>query len=105
MFTFDNSLQKEHIAKIGFTYLFLSIFCVLFSAVYGHFSHEVYSAYIIYAFEFLLVGGAVPFISMVGFRCPILPGKIALNLYNAGIETVTVGSVMAFPPLFVAPQK
>ncbi|MDD3394333.1 MAG: hypothetical protein PHG19_06795 [Anaerotignum sp.] len=48
----------------------------------------------IYAFVFPLVGGALPFLSMAQFRSPILPGRIAFHLYNAGIATVTVGSIM-----------
>ncbi len=94
MFTSDNSPQKRRIAKIGFTYLLISIFCALFGAIYEHFSHEVYSGYMIYAFAFPLVGGALPFLGMAQFKCPILPGWTAFHLYNAGIATVTVGSIM-----------
>ncbi len=94
MFTSDNSPEKRRIAKIGFTYLLISVFCAFFGAVYEHFSHEVYSGYMIYAFAFPLVGGALPFLSMALFKCPTLPDRIAFHLYNAGIASVTVGSIM-----------
>lgn len=90
----DNSVEKKYIVKAGFTYLLVSIFCALFGMVYEHFSHGVYSGYMIYAFVFPLAGGAFPFLTMAQIGFTILPGKIALNLYNAGIATVTVGSIM-----------
>jgi len=66
----------------------------MFGAVYEHFSHEVYSRYMIYAFVCPLAGGALPLMSMSLFRCRHLPGRLALNLYNAGIATLTIGSIM-----------
>lgn len=81
-------------AKTGFIYLLISLFCVLFGAVYEYFSHQVYTAYMIYAFVFPLAGGALPFLSMALFRWRRLPGRPPLSLYNAGIATVTVGSIM-----------
>ncbi len=94
LFSSDNILQKKYIEKIGLVYLLISIFCALFGAIYEHFSHEVYSGYMIYAFAFPLVGGALPLMGMVQLRSPTLPGRVSLNLYNAGIATVTVGSIM-----------
>ena len=94
MFISDTKAQRMHIAKTGFVYLLVSLFCVLFGAVYEHFSHEVYSGYMIYAFVFPLAGGALPFavLSLYGRIRP--PGRLSLNLYNAGIAALTVGSIM-----------
>lgn len=93
MFISDIKLKKEHIDKTAFVYLLVSLFCVLFGAVYEHYSHEVYSGYMIYAFVFPLAGGVLPFalISRYGRR---VPGRLSLNLYNAGIAALTVGSIM-----------
>ena len=73
-------------------YLFVTLFCVLFSAVYEYFSHEVYSYFMLYAFVFPLAGGALPFVSMA-FYGKSLPGRIACNLYHSGIAALTVGSL------------
>lgn len=78
-------------ARTGFLYLFISMFCILFGAVYEYFSHEVYSYYMLYAFVFPLVGGAVPFLGLA-FYNKRLPGKVSCNLYHSGIATLTVGS-------------
>lgn len=79
--------------KVTLVYLIISCFCALFGAVYELFSHEVYSFYMIYAFAFPLVGGALPFAAyaLTGAK---YPDAIARNLYHAGIATLTVGSIV-----------
>lgn len=94
MFISDTKTQVRHITKTGFVYLLVSLFCVLFGVVYEHFSHEVYSGYMIYAFVFPLAGGTLPFAVMAVYEVKYLPGRLPLNLYNAGIAALTVGSVM-----------
>ncbi len=79
-------------AKTGFVYLFISLFCVLFGVVYEYFSHEVYSYYMLYAFVFPLVGGVLPFF-VFSFFTKRLPGRIACNLYHSGIAALTIGSI------------
>ncbi|MCD7748729.1 MAG: hypothetical protein LUH42_01610 [Oscillospiraceae bacterium] len=80
-------------AKTAFVYLLAAVFCMVFGAVYEHFSHDVYSGYMIYAFAFPLLGGAVPFCAMTLLgRCPV-PTRLPQNLYHSGIATLTVGSV------------
>lgn len=79
--------------KTGFVYLYISVFCILFGAIYERFSYEVYSGYMIYAFAFPLVGGALPFLGL-GFYQKGVPGKVPCNLYHAGIATLTVGSFL-----------
>ena len=80
-------------AKTGFVYLLVSLFCVVFGAVYEHFSHEVYSAYMIYAFVFPLFGGALPFLSLLLLGKP-MPNKLVQGLYHCGVMTLTVGSIV-----------
>lgn len=82
---------RSALAKTGFVYLLLSILCALFGAVYEHFSHGAYSPFMLYAFAFLLVGGALPFcgMSLFGRRCAVPAG-----LYHAGLVTLTVGGLV-----------
>lgn len=87
-----DSLSK--INKTVLVYLLISLFCVIFGAVYEMFSHGVYSAYMIYAFVYPLAGGALPFM-----LCGVLRGKgffcgVAGNLYHSGIASLTVGSIV-----------
>lgn len=91
----DSQAQRQRIAKTGDIYFLVSLFCVLFGAVYEYFSHEVYSAYMIYAFAFPLAGGALPFLSLSRFACRKLPDRRSCSLYHCGIATLTLGSIIA----------
>ena len=88
----DTNKRWAQIAKTGFIYLLLALVLALFGAVYEVFSHGVYSYYMLYAFAFPLVGGALPFYGMALSNCR-LPGQASRNLYHSGIAALTVGSV------------
>lgn len=80
------------LVKTGLIYLFISMFCALFGAIYEYFSHEVYSYFMIYAFVFPLAGGVLPFLGLtLGKKS--FPTKLTYNLYNSGIASLTLGSV------------
>lgn len=80
--------------KTAFVYLLISLFCVLFGAVYELYSHEVYSYYMLYAFVFPLAGGTLPFAALSLTHRKKYPNALARNLYHCGIGTLTVGSVI-----------
>lgn len=91
MFTSDTDKKA---LKTALVYLGISLFCVLFGAVYELFSHGVYSYYMIYAFVFPLAGGTLPALTMAAFRCKRCPGPLSRLLYHCGIATFTVGSII-----------
>lgn len=74
-----------------FIYLIATVFMALFGAIYEHFSHEVYSYYMIYAFALPLMLGVLPgfIIGLFDFR---IPTPKAYRLWNYGVATLTVGS-------------
>lgn len=82
--------RMQKMAKTGFVYLFISMFCILFGAVYESFSHGVYSYYMLYAFAVPLVGGVLPFFGMAFSRMTV-PNRVSLNLYHSGIAALTTG--------------
>lgn len=90
----DINKQRKHFSKVGFIYLIFSIICIIFGAVYEHYSHGIYSYYMIYAFIFPLCFGTFPFITLSIYGYISFPKRISLNLYNSGIATLTVGSIM-----------
>lgn len=94
MFTSETKRERTHFLKASFVYLIAAILCALFGALYEHYSHEVYSYYMIYAFAFPLGLGVLPF--LIIYSCEkIKPlSRLAENLYNAGIGTLTVGSII-----------
>lgn len=91
MSTSDNFENRMKTLKIGFVYLAAALVCAALGAIYERFSHEVYSASMVYAFAFPLAGGALPFCAaaLCGLRAP---WRLAQNLYHLGVATLTVGS-------------
>ena len=70
--------------------LFISLFFGIFGAVYEHFSHEVYSYYMIYAFAIPLLLGTLPY-ALIAYKGRVPMIKAAVSCQNAGIITLTTG--------------
>ena len=77
--------------KIVKTYIFTTLFCIVFNTVYSLFGHGVTSPFMSYAYAFSLVLGVGGFILVGQLH---LENRMAFNLYNAGIATLTVGSLL-----------
>ncbi len=90
MYTLDINYFKKQ-TKV---YVIISILLAIFGFVYECFSHEVYSNYMIFAFLFPLILGMLPSILFAFSILKKLPNRPSLNLYNAGIATITVYSVI-----------
>lgn len=78
---------------ITFIYLLVTALCALSGGIYEIFSHGVWSGFMVYAFAFPMMLGAVPFgwLALTGRR---LPHRWALRLHHAGVATLTLGSFM-----------
>ena len=92
MFTSDKPAPEKQYAPVIEAYLLATVCCALFGAVYELFSHEVYSYFMIYAFAFPLLLGAVPFF-LIQNRGKPFPGGTA-DLIHAGVAALTVGSFL-----------
>ncbi len=94
MFSSVTETNSKKLLKTALIYLLISIFCALFGAVYELYSHEVYSFFMIYAFAFPLVCGALPFGVLAFIDSPKYPCSPARSLIHSGIGTLTVGSIV-----------
>ena len=78
--------------KKSLIYLGISIFLFIFGQIYEHFSHGVYSSYMMFAFLIPFIGLFIPsFLNNL-----ILKRKFFDNatfLWKCGIATLTVGSI------------
>ncbi len=81
-------MQKNILAN-----LIAAVFLAFVGAVYEHFSHGVYSYYMIYGFGFPLVMGALSY--MVLLMKGKHPDRVFLNLWNSAIAALSLGSVFA----------
>lgn len=75
------------------TYFLITIFCILFSVIYEHFSHGVYSGFMVFLFSIPFAGGFIPFF-LINITSLPFPGKFASNAYHSGIAALTVGCCM-----------
>ena len=73
-------------------YIFFTIFILVFGQIYEHFSFGVISNYMIYAFLIPLILGLL--INTIIYFTKIVPSKMGSWLYNNGIITLTVGSIL-----------
>ena len=86
MCTLDRKLLRQILLHLG-----AAVWFAFFGAVYEHFSHEVYSYWMIYAFAFPLVLGALPY--TVCMMKSYFPGERVIHRWNAAVLTWAVGSV------------
>lgn len=93
MYTSDR-VKGVDLGRIALMYLAGSVFLAVFGFIYELFSHEVYSASMIYAFLIPLVGGCGAFLALDLFAPEDwVFAKMPRNLYHCGIMTLSVGSV------------
>lgn len=88
------AVTRRDLAHTGFVYFYISLFVLLFGVVYEYFSYGVYSNFMLYAFAFPLVGGALVFLRMAYSRKVRIPNQTAQNLYHCSLAAWTVGSLL-----------
>ena len=89
MYTSD--IKRE--LKTGIIYLSGSLIIAAAAAVYGLFSHGVYSYFMTYAFMIPLLGGAMPHL-VAALKEKSLPGWVREDILLAVIATLTTGSLL-----------
>lgn len=76
-----------------FLYLAAAVFFLITGVVYEMFSHQVYSAYMVFAFMIPLLLGVLPMALALLFRKRI-PGRSPMQLYAGGVMMLTMTSVI-----------
>lgn len=85
---------QDACVRLALRYLFISLLCALFGAVYEVFSHGVYAYSMLYAFAIPLAGGVLPTLLIARKGLP-LPSSSAQLLWHFGISALTVGSLFS----------
>ena len=93
MYTSVNKDVKNKFVKRSVMYFCISMFCAVFGGIYEIFSHGVYSNYMMYAFLFPLIGGALYNLTLYFLRLRLQRG-LSLIFYNTGIAALTIGSIV-----------
>lgn len=75
-------------------YAVVAAFCGIFSAVYEHFSHGVYSGFMVFLFAFPLVLGVVPALLACLLPHARIPVGMARDAWGSAVATLTFGSCL-----------
>lgn len=94
MFVSPIEPEKKHMSRSSLIFICVSLFCGLFSAVYEHYGHGVYSNYMVYLFAFPLVGGTIPYALLGLLPNVVCPSRLSMRIYNSGLAALTVGSCL-----------
>lgn len=92
--SFNVEKSPRAMATEALRWLAAAAFCGVFAAVYEHFSHGVYSGYMLYMFLFPLLLGAVPSLAFALSRWAV-PSPACRTLWTCGTATLTVGSCVS----------
>ncbi len=90
-------IRNRRLLKTALSHLGISAFCILIDRVYTLFGHGVSSASMSLMFLYPLVGGTAVFMLLWLYRAAPerMPRyRASYNLYNSGIATLTVGSML-----------
>lgn len=87
-------LDTKYFKRQSITYFCITAVCLLFGIIYEHFSHGVYSPFMMYAFLIPLVLGLFTSIICLYLKPGYLPNRISTNLYNAGCASITIYSII-----------
>lgn len=96
MSTSETSNQPQF-RTTALVYGAVTVFTVVASSIYAQFAHGVSSAAMTYMFLYPLVGGVIPALVLwaLALRGAGVPrSRVAFNLYNAGLATLTVASFL-----------
>ncbi len=90
-----STLDINKLKKQSFRYLVGSIICFVFSMIYEHFSHNVYSNYMIYAFLIPLLMGFLISGLIYIIKPSKMPSNLSNSIYNYSVITLTFGSIIS----------
>lgn len=89
LYTLDINFYK----KQGIVYIIITLLTLIFGLIYEMFSHGVISKFMLFAFAIPLVLGVA--VSFIRYIAKIkTQTRLQMNLYNAGIATLTIGSII-----------
>jgi len=84
-------IAKKNTKRTVIIYGITTLFLIGFNYLYSLLGHGVSSPFMSYAFVFSLVLGVISFLVIGWLK---LENRIAFNLYNAGVATVIIGSIL-----------
>lgn len=82
---FTSEKNKKAVLRTLFIYLGIAAFIGLFSGIYEFFSHNVYSAAMVFAFRYPLILGAGMYLILYFVPTSRVPGILPAAIYHFGV--------------------
>ena len=89
----ERRAQAPSFVKLARNYVLIALLVALFGAIYETASFGVYSWFMLYAWAVPMVLGAVPALMAATTSKTVKIHRSAVRFWNAGIATLTVGSL------------
>lgn len=90
---FTSEKNKKAVLRTLFIYLGIAAFIGLFSGIYEFFSHNVYSAAMVFAFRYPLILGAGMYLAIYFIPTKRVPGILPACAYHFGVGMATARSI------------
>ena len=90
---FISESNKKALLRRVILYFGITLFIVVFGIVYEHFSHNVYSFHMYFAWIWVLGFGLIPYSLLFVLPIKYMPGSLAECIYNFGVAMLTVRSI------------
>jgi peptidoglycan/LPS O-acetylase OafA/YrhL len=85
---------KKPFHRNSFVYLLIALLLALTGFIYEHFSHDIYSYSMMYAFSVPLVLGTLLNMILERLRAHS-PGSLTRQLWHCGVATLTIGLLVS----------
>ncbi len=92
MFILATKRTKKKLRTVADAWFFISIFMLITGRIYEHFSHNIISFSMIYAFAYPLVLGCLVMIILDKSSLRWQPGDLTFSIYNCGVFTIMLGT-------------
>ena len=90
---FISEKNKKATLRTMFIYIGLTLLTALFGGIYEIFSHNVYSANMVFAWAWLLGFGVLMYLALALLPISKVPGILLSSIYNFGVAMITARSI------------
>ena len=91
LFTSVTDKSKRRFCVSSVVYLSVTVFCIVFNAIYTYFSYGMVSNHMKYMFLFPLLLGCMPSVLLFFTKAHKYVARITFNMWNAGCATFITG--------------
>lgn len=94
LYTSDTKTPRQKLLKTALVYLGITVFCIVFTNIYEHYSYGEFSIYMRRMFWIPLLLGYLPFWVAYLLKKNVKINRIGYNLWNSGVAVLIHGCII-----------